>query len=626
MASARHFAVLIGVDFYIREPLSSCVRDVDLVEAYLETLRQKNRFNLLHITKLTASKPASQASDLQKPPESDEALATLQNIKETLSRVASEAVKGDHVYVHYSGHGTVMRDGELALVPFGCEDGVENPLRDCLAGKDLANFLNKAVVKGVKVLLALDCCFSGKISRHNQPDAVRYLPFVPRTETGGVEMLRPYEAGQGVFRSDNATFRGTTVLADWLMDPKGYTILTACGPAQTTHGLRFADGKLHGALTYVLVRALQKLGALNMSHMVVFKIICAMFVAMASSQIPQLKGSGDFTFFGELHGPDDCFFPIIKLSNGQIILQAGEIMGVHENDKLVIAPLSAFASEKWDHEHGLATARNVGGVTAEVKLEVGGGSGEHGQPSQEENVLLPPGYTEATAPVKATVNGLGGFEIRDREGRAIDFDALSLLPAHSTSARSQVIRVLAYLARYHDIVQLKPLGESETLRNAVDVGLFRESGASFPDIQVVDVVDGEVLQLLIINKGEQSIYVNVFCLAGNWEIQNNLTAENTVLSSQKHAESEEDFTADIRFKMMVPEESILRGIHSCEDIFKVFLTTRQVPLADLAAVKPLLRGSPAKWEDDLRDSWLARTFHVRTSYNPDIAVAALRSS
>ncbi|KAI0534862.1 hypothetical protein GGR58DRAFT_34714 [Xylaria digitata] len=644
MSSPKHFAVLIGIDFYIRQPLHSCVRDIDLVEGYLKTLRQENRFNLLDITKLTASNPTSQESGLRVPPESNETLATLQNIKENLSRVASESTEGDYVYVHFSGHGTVSRDGEPALVPFGCEDGGNGPLRDCLAGIDLAKLLNEAVIKGVKVLLALDCCFSGKMPRHRPPDAVRYIPFVSLSDTESAK-LQPHQAHQGVFPSDT-TFRGASARANWLMDPKGYTILTACGPAQTTHGLNFGGGRLHGAFTYVLVRALQRLGSLNMSHMVVFQFICAMFRAMESPQVPQMKGSGDFTFFGNLHGPDDSFFPIVKLSSGKIIVQAGEIMGVHENDKLALSPLSVFTSENWDHKYGLATARNVGGVTAEVKLDsfdstqigsgwiarllklcedvptisdppdgkplssLADGLREKGQHLQED-VLLPPGFTGATAPFKATINDQGRFEIRDREGRRVDFDALSLLPAHSPSIRAQVLRVLAYLTRYHDIVNTKPLKESETLRNAVDIRLCKESGGPFPDAEVINVEDGEVLRLSIINNGEQSIFVNIFCLTGGWEIENMLAAENTLLPPQKSTEGDQDL--ELGFRMTVPEQCILRGINSCEDIFKVFLTTRQVPLANLAAVRPLLRGSPAKWEDDLRDSWIARTLRIHTT-------------
>ncbi|KAK5633091.1 hypothetical protein RRF57_008805 [Xylaria bambusicola] len=642
MSSPKHYAVLIGVDLYIRQPLHSCVRDVDLVEGYLKTLQQENRFNLLDITKLTASNPTSHEPGLQVPPENSETLATLQNIKDNLSRVASESTEGDHVYVHFSGHGTISRDGEPALVPYGCEDGGNGSLRDCLAGIDLVKLLNQAVLKGVKVLLALDCCFSGKMPRNRPPDAVRYIPFVSPSDTGSAK-LQPHQAHHGVFPS-NATFRGASARANWLMDPKGYTILTACGPTQITHGLKFVDGGLHGAFTYFLVRALQRLGSLNMSHMVLFQFICAMFRAMESPQIPQMKGRGDFTFFGTRHSPDDSFFPIFKLPSGKIVVQAGKIMGVHENDKLVLTPLSIFTFENWDRKYGLATAQNVGGVTAEVKvddfdcaqIDRGGwiarllklcenvptnsdpargkllssqadDLGKQGQDLQED-VLFPPGYTGATAPFKATINEHGRFEIRDREERRVDFDALSLLPAHSPSIRAQVLSVLAYLTRYDDIVNMKASNESEILGNAVDIKLCREFGGPFPDTEVINVEDGEVLRLSIINNSERSFFVNIFCLNGEWEIINMLEAENTLLPPKKSTED-----IEIEFMMLVPEPSILRGINSCEDIFKVFLTTRQVPLANLAAVKPQLRGSLAESEDDLPDPWIVRTLHIHTT-------------
>ncbi|RSL77998.1 hypothetical protein CEP51_008573 [Fusarium floridanum] len=644
MSNPKHFALLIGVDFYIKKPLNSCVRDVDLLETYLKTLQRDKRLDMLEITRMTASNPTHQTPNPRKPLEGDETLPTLESIRNYLARVISESTKDDHVFIHFSGHGMVLSQGALALILFGCEDH-NGRLRECLTGNELAASLNKMVTKGVKILLALDCCFSGKISRRSLPDPERYLPFMGFSDAESVEKP-PASAHLGATHN-GSTVRGVSVRENWLMDPKGYTIITACGPTQETHALNFGRGKLHGALTYTLFKSLDRLESLNMSHMAIFQFICARFKAMMSNQIPQLKGNGDFSFFGHLQGSDDSFFPLVVFKSGKIMIQAGEIMGVHEGDKLVLTPLNIFTHEVWDSDYVLATAQGVGGVTATVKLikpkptdtskEIKIDAGWVARPLKlcqhvptttdgvadrsiqerhlQENSLFLPNFTEATAPFKAKINDQGGFDIEDAQGQRVDFGGLSLLPAHSPTTRPQILRVLAYLSRYHEIVNMRPFPEDETLRAAIDVRICNDLGVPFPDTGVINVENEEEICLSIVNNCEEPVFVHILYLSGDWEIANLLADENTLLLPNNPALEEQDLAErqiELVVRMTVPEQNILRGIHSCDDIFKVFITTRPAPFARLSAVRPLLRGSPAEVEDELRDSWTAWTFHIHT--------------
>lgn len=639
MSNPKHFALLIGVDFYIKKPLNSCVRDVDLLEEYLETLQRDKRLDTLEITRLTASNPAHQDPNPRRPPEGDESLPTLQNIRDHLARISSDSAKDDHVFIHFSGHGAVLPQGALALVLFGSEDQ-NGRLRNWLTGDELANHLNKMVTKGVKVLLALDCCYSGKISRRKLPDPERYIPFVGLSDTESVERP-PEHVRLGVACSDE-TVRGASVRENWLMDPKGYTIIAACGPTQRTHALKFDKG-LHGALTYTLYKSLHRLGLLNMSHMAIFQFICARFKAMNSDQVPQLKGTGDFSFFGHLQGSDDSFFPLVVFKNGKIMVQAGEVMGVRENDKLVLVPLNNFTDEVCGSTRVLATAQGIGAVTSNVNpinpinppLKIDAGwvarplklcqqvstttDEAANRSSQErhlqENTLFLPGFTEATAPFIAKINDQGRFDIQDSQGQKVDFDGLSLLPAHSPTTRPQILRVLTYLARYHEIVKMKPSTENETIRADVDVKICNKSGAAFPDNRVINVKNEEEICLFIVNNGDYPVFVHILYLSGDWKIENLLEVQNTQLSSESTVTGERDLKErqiKLDVRMLVPEQNITRGIHSCDDIFKVFVTTQPAPFAHLSAVRPLLRGSPAEVEDRLRDSWTAWTFHVHT--------------
>ncbi|EEU39020.1 uncharacterized protein NECHADRAFT_81607 [Fusarium vanettenii 77-13-4] len=480
--------------------------------------------------------------------------------------------------------------------------------------------------------------FCPKISRRKLPDPERYIPFVGASGPEHVEKSQDHAHSGGT--CSDATVRGASARENWLMDPKGYTILTACGPTQTTRALRFEEGKVYGTLTYTLFKSLDRLKSLAMSHMAIFQFICARFKAMKSDQTPQLKGTGDFSFFGHLQGSDDSFFPLVVFKSGKIMVQAGEIMGVHENDKLVLTPLSTFTDEIWDSTYVLATAQDVGGVTANVnpinptsKIDAGwvarplklcqqvstttDGTAKRSSQgrSLQENPVFLPSFTEATAPFKAKINGQGGFDIEDGQGQRVDFGGLSLLPAHSPTTRPQILRVLAYLSRYHEIVSMRPSTENEVLRANVDVKICNESETPFPDTKIINVKNEEQVCLSIVNNGKAPVFVHILYLSEDWEIKNLLANENTRLFSDSTVTGEQDLTEkqiELVVRMTIPEQNILRGIHSCDDIFKVFVTTQPAPFAYLSAVRPLLRGSPTKIEDRLRDSWTAWTFHIHT--------------
>ncbi|UPL04106.1 hypothetical protein LCI18_015040 [Fusarium solani-melongenae] len=369
---------------------------------------------------------------------------------------------------------------------------------------------------------------------------------------------------------------------------------------------------------------------------------------MESKQVPQLKGSGDFSFFGHLQGSDDAFFPLVVFKSGKIMVQAGEFMGVHENDELVLTPLGTFTDGIWDSTYVLATVQDVGAVTANAnpinslsKIDAGWVARPHklcqlvstttdgaanrssqGRYLQEDSVFQP-SFTEATAPFKAKINDQGGFDIQDRQGQRVDFDGLSLLPAHSPTTRPQILRVLAYLARYHEIINMEPSTENETLRADVDVKICDESGAPFPDTRVIRVKNEEQICLSIVNNGRDPVFVHILHLSEDWNIQTLLEDENTRLFSDRTITGEEDLRErQIKFvvRMTIPELNIMGGIYSCDDIFKVFVTTQPAPFAHLSAIRPLLRGSPAEVEDRLQDSWTAWTFHIHTELNQALSL------
>ncbi len=168
VAVPTHYAILIGIDAYPKNPLGSCVQDVQKIKKCLE-----GKVQSLAIRTLTASSGDSPLERLESWP-------TCHNVISALEAATSRAKPGDFIYIHYSGHGTRLKPyfdrsnqatGDLALVLLGGDPSREM----CLQGAVLAHRLKAMVDKGLVVTVVLDCCFSASVYRSAIPD-VRYLP------------------------------------------------------------------------------------------------------------------------------------------------------------------------------------------------------------------------------------------------------------------------------------------------------------------------------------------------------------------------------------------------------------------------------------------------------------------
>ncbi|KAH6616785.1 caspase domain-containing protein [Boeremia exigua] len=225
------WAVLLGINAYPVHPLGGCVRDVSRIHNYLTSASTR-----VNVTALTAS-PAddSLSSAIIESPSSR---PTYNNVVSKLDEIADKATSGDHVHIHFSGHGTRNKlTGDFNLVLLDDDQDIRY-----LGGHHLAGLLSKLVDKGLHVTLVLDCCFSGGILRQNDihDPSVRTIEYDP-----GVDTRHPpaqLEAG----RRTKSTLRDVTILPRWLIDPRCYTVLTACGPHEKAQEHTAEDGEKCG--------------------------------------------------------------------------------------------------------------------------------------------------------------------------------------------------------------------------------------------------------------------------------------------------------------------------------------------------------------------------------------------
>jgi hypothetical protein len=319
-----HYAILIGIDGYPDKPLKSCVRDVQDIKIYLESILCDS----VEVQMITASQIGPNSSDAVK----DRVLwPTYDNTISAFKRVTSLARAGDFVYIHYSGHGTrkppsgefTNSIGDLALV-FLTKENRET----CLWGFELASLLDAMVNKGLVTTLVLDCCFSGSVYRRDDL-SIRFLPY-------HAEMVSEHQLDlERSFKDEILPYRNVSMRPNWLINPDGYTILTACGPHEETVGSRF-DGQGHGALSYFLLESIKCVG-LTKRHMDIYNHLRAKFRGSGLPHNPILYGNGNQCFFGQASsGITAAAVPIIVKRGGILELQAGHAHGVTTDDQFVL--------------------------------------------------------------------------------------------------------------------------------------------------------------------------------------------------------------------------------------------------------------------------------------------------
>jgi hypothetical protein len=622
-----------------------------MIQQYLQSTHSITQ---THITKLTASTPAD--TDALQPPEEPSSWPTFENVTACFSRITSMSLAGDHVYIHYSGHGTRTSNGELALALL---DEAEVGKVRYLSGLKLAEIINRMVEHGLKITLVLDCCFSGSLVRHEDQNNVRYIDYDPGIEP---ENSTSDNESQGHILGPSSS-RDASMLANWLINPDCHTMLTACGPHEVAKELRFESGERQGALSYFLSRTLWKLGKLSVSHLSIYQLLCARFHASWPLQNPMFFGSRDLSFFGDLEIASRVnFVPVFKLDDGTLCLRVGRAHGTSKCDTYALYPIniSEFSCDISKEKYVKARIRRALAVTSELELvdnkldPVGTGwkamrlnslslkkipvlltdnVGEFdqwiGAISQNRSFELFPPLTDGYPFLfKIVADECRQFEILDHSDEKIY--GLPTLPfCGSKQAMSQVLDIIEHLTKIKQIESM----ENELLDNSfselVELQLGTASSKSCVQTGFVEVKHEEELFLTIWNKGDKPIYLHIYDLTPSWEARNILKAEYVTVP----AKDEKILGAGAERKkfmltMRVPEVMIERGQFWCDDIVKIFITLQQTSFAGFVMGAPSLKNeekgqdcnakSPSigpktakRGPDEHLNDWMTRNFRFR---------------
>lgn len=635
-----YHAILIGIDAYIEGPLRGCVRDIQHIKELLES-QHSPMIPIDNIHTFTGSSNGDDGPRLKGDPG---VWPTYDNVTRELRETTFRAHKGDHVYIHYSGHGTQFEassefsnpsTGDLALALLGGENGdAEKPL----SGHRLARALNAMVEKRLVLTLVLDCCFAASFYRLGHTN-VRFTP--PITYFALSPPTKTSETDPGD-ESPVSKFRDVSMLPSWMMNPDGYAVLAACGPHEEATEIT-QDGNHHGALSRFLYLSLKETG-LGKRHKDIYYSLGSRLRASALKQNPALYGNKDQGIFGQDNSTNSPTIPVVQTGN-HLILQASQAHGVAEGDDFILYP-SREASQAAGSQNNtmVATATQIQPLTSTLALEQALTS-----PDQEYLVAEPQtrrhlqDYAVTMDPdIVNRDEGLSALSERSlsdhdsTDSRYLSFSVMAIdgeykilgspgqevrhLPImrRDSTSPDDISAVLAHLEKYEFVKNISNSFTVDDFRSSINVNITTRSGDYFDPGSVIDIQQdgskGYMFELNVENRGTNDLYLHVFDLGPSWQIENILRGSFETLPP---VDQSRGFSGRFSKKLRteVPNEIRDRGFRTCDDVLKVLVTSQptsfdlfQLPkIGQVGKKKPSTRNG--KTEDNVAQEWAAFSFH-----------------
>lgn len=574
---ATFYALLIGCDLYLPNStkegsygsLHGCVSDAKRVEDFLKKRAGLTDANLIRLT----SSPDS-AGKITEPKEQ---WPTYENIVNGFKKLTQAAKAGDHVYVHYSGHGgrcpTMLPEVKGAkaldetLVPFNIGDKSARYVRDV----EIAKLLKDMTSSGLVVTAVFDSCHSGGATRtakrDDDPIGIRGVDFVDRTDRPKAsEVGTPVELAEAAPPVDatrgTSEFRGVAPAG---VDATRCVVLTACRPFELAREFRFDGGPSQGALTYWYLKTVGA-GA-RLSFRTVFDQVVKRIHDQFPAQTPMLFGNPDRAILEGSTVTVAPSVPVAAVAGKEVTLGAGETSLVQMGVEYAVYPKSAkdLTNPKERAAIVRVTAVQATTATAEVVTKFGSRNLQTGDRAvavgppvtlvRKVAVRRPDGKSpkptdDALRRVADALSGQTWVEPVDATDSEADFvvttdekgatyligDTSDVpirirpeLPVKDASSARKVVDRLTHLARFQAIQTLENPDSASPLKGKVIVELlqtpagFRKGDPTtglkpFPVGGVPKLKAGEWVVLSVKNQSFRPINLVALDLASDWSV------------------------------------------------------------------------------------------------------------
>jgi len=608
-------ALLIGIDNYkpnrLYKSLKGAVRDINLVDTFL---RETLKLPAERIHRLTS--PNQEDTALLAARSAQEQEPTYANIVNTFKDITESAQPGEQVYIHYSGHGGratsiypfKQEPNDEGIVPMDIGDTEEGRyLRDA----EMTTLLKRMTDKGLIVTMILDSCHSGGATRGDAE-----IRSGGETDTAQRTSQSLVATPEELEQNWLDLTRNRAIGAAGLPQSREYVLLAACRPNEYAYEYAVNGGtERNGALTYWMIDTLTSVATSGqpLTYKLLHDRVNAQIQSKFPQQIPMILGESSRLVFGSETWSTPFTVAVIKVSDTQITLNAGQAQGLSKGTRFSIYPLNTTDFTDKSHQVAIveltrvdaseSTARVLkpeeGGIEAKGKLEPGApaimvsapvdlvqrvrftddkvaGEQEHELPSN-----LVDRQKEALDKVRQALAG-NGWVVEEQEGEtalyqvALDREGhyeicknmplpnlRPLLSIDDSTAPKRVVDRLVHLAKYQAVESLDNSGSK--LAQSITVEVLKEDGTAFNDPQNPVIQDGEVICLRLTNKGNQSLKVAVLDIEPTWAVSQLLLGglESPFFDLDKGAKEE------IQLRMTIPDDEAYQQTKETLKVFAV---------------------------------------------------------
>ena len=464
---------------------------------------------------------------------------------------------------------------------------------------------------------------------------VRYLEYDPKIDMA--YSPAPEKSLNLESRDRFPGYRDASMRPNWLVNPCGYTILTACGPTETAKELIIENGERRGALSYFLLRTFAKLGGIKEKQRHVYHLLCARFRESWPQQNPVLYGNKDQTFFGRINRECDAIpIQIVKKRDGSLQLQAGQAHGVCDGDRFTVSP---FGSAEHDTKSLVAEVIHAGALTSGLepldttptRIQTGWDAKALTRFSLRRFPIRLasdfPRWNQWLTTLKARsldvhnddglpfsfhviLNSNKEYEIRDESDQPIT--NLPNLKQDQTDA-THLCDIIEHLTRFKLVRDLTSKGPVDCFRETFEVQIISNGEIFYPGCLIEVEQDDKVnfmFKLNVENKGVKNLYVYVYDIGPCWQIQDIYCGSYVVIPGYQSMSK--------KLKTMVPPDMIEKGHRQCEDIIKVFVTSQPTSfdLLELPKLGEIVKDRTSRTSrasgSYASEDWTALNFPVRT--------------
>ena len=558
-------ALLIGIDHYAPNDYCTSLKGaVADVEAMAEHLRQTGvpPEQIRYLMSRSPLSPGAEDPTGERP--------TYEAMVLALKDLTARAAAGEQVVIYYSGHGGRTR----TLIPAskgveGIDEGfvppdIGHPEARYLRDLELAYLVDAMTEKGLLVTLIIDACHSGGMLRGHPGLIRRGCRQVDPTQRLQESLVAsPEELERTWCRLSERTYSTTRGRrgSEWLPGTRGFVLLAACSCVESAYELPLAGG-IRGLLTHSLLSILAE-GGSDLSWRQVHDRLVGRVHRYASIQTPVLEGEVSRSVFGGGLKSLIDGLNVVEVAPGglRVKIGGGQAMGLLKGALLRLFPAGTPPEPTVSPEVEIEECGPVDSwavvlqdrVDPSTRIRPGDRAvlidpGESYRrpvawlPGSVRGAQASPLATPAAGPshrfletvgdtepadFQVVLNGAGEYEIRHCDGTAVA--DMPRVPAGREGSASQVVDLLAHLAKFYNVRDLENRDRSSPLREAIllEVGWLEEDfklgqkldPKAFEPGSVPQVKAGTWICLSITNLSLQALQIYVLDLQPGWSIE-----------------------------------------------------------------------------------------------------------